>query len=170
MIFFAFMAVSTLVARFVDAARSRKARGWPQYMRWGMAGALLFFGLDHLLTPDRYIPMVPTIVPHPDLIVAFTGLCEIAGGIGLLLPRVRKLAGIMLALYFVCVFPANVKNALDGLSVDGLPSAQWYYWIRLLFQPLAVWWALFAAEVIRHDPLLPRPPQERPGELNNASS
>jgi uncharacterized membrane protein len=42
----------------------------------------------------------------------------------------------MLAIYFVCVFPANIKNAIEGLSVQGLPGANWYYWMRLLFQPL----------------------------------
>ena len=65
-----------------------------------------------------------------------------------IVPATRRLAGIMLAIYFVCVFPANIKNAVEGLSVDGLPSAQWYYWLRLLFQPVAIWWALRASEVI----------------------
>ncbi len=54
----------------------------------------------------------------------------------------------MLAIYFVCVFPANIKNAVEGVVVEGLPTASWYYWVRLLFQPLAFWWALRASEVI----------------------
>ena len=73
---------------------------------------------------------------------------EIAGGIGLLLPELRRLAGAMLALYFVAVFPANLHNALNGLAVEGLPQAQWYYWVRLAFQPCAVWWALYCAQLI----------------------
>jgi uncharacterized membrane protein len=67
----------------------------------------------------------------------------------LLVPRLRRLAGAMLALYFVAVFPANIHNALNGLSVDGLPQSGWYYWVRLPFQPLAIWWALYSAELIR---------------------
>jgi uncharacterized membrane protein len=47
------------------------------------------------------------------------------------------------------VFPANVHNALSGLAVDGLPQASWYYWLRLPFQPLAIWWAVFSAQLIR---------------------
>ncbi len=47
------------------------------------------------------------------------------------------------------VFPANVHNALNGLAVEWLPQAAWYYWLRLPFQPLAIWWALFSAELIR---------------------
>ena len=77
------------------------------------------------------------------------GLAEIAGAIGLMLPRWRRLAGAMLAIYFVAVFPANIHNALNGLAVDGLPQAQWYYWARLPLQPLAVWWALYAVDLVR---------------------
>jgi uncharacterized membrane protein len=54
----------------------------------------------------------------------------------------------MLAIYFLCVFPANIKNAIEGLAVEGLPSAGWYYWVRLLFQPLVIWWALYASAII----------------------
>ena len=78
----------------------------------------------------------------------FFGLAEIAGAIGLLVPRLRRPAGLMLAIYFVAVFPANVHNALNGLAVDGLPQASWYYWAHLPFQPLAIWWALYAAQII----------------------
>jgi uncharacterized membrane protein len=117
-------------------------------MRVALSLALLFFGTDHIINVWRYLPMMPDFVPIPDDVVVFTGLCEIAGATGLLVPRVRSLAGIMLAIYFAAVFPANIKNAIDGLSVDGLPGGGWYYWVRLLFQPLAIWWSLYAAEVI----------------------
>src|SRR5690606_18253394 len=50
--------------------------------------------------------------------------------------------------YFIAVFPANVHNALQGLNVQGLPASDWYYWVRLGFQPLAVWWALFCSGLI----------------------
>jgi len=73
---------------------------------------------------------------------------EIAGAAGVQVARLRRLAGVLLAVYFVCVFPANIKNAVEGLSVTGLPSAAWYYWIRLAFQPLAIWWALTASGVL----------------------
>jgi uncharacterized membrane protein len=93
--------------------------------------------------------MLPDVVPWKPETVLFTGLCEIAGGLGLLVPRLRRLAGVMLAIYFVCVFPANIQNALNGgAGLVGLPAAPWYYWVRLAFQPLVIWWALRAAEVI----------------------
>jgi uncharacterized membrane protein len=93
--------------------------------------------------------MMPPWIPLHRELVFFTGAAELAGGAGLLIPRLRKLAGALLALYFVAVFPANIHNAMNGLAVEGLPTATWYYWLRLPFQPLAIWWALYSAELIR---------------------
>lgn len=143
MIFFILLVVLTAAAAAVQGARS-----WPARMRLAMALALFLVGSDHWVNPQRYLPMMPPWIPlHLELIL-FTGAAEIAGGIGLLVPRLRRLAGAMLALYFVAVFPANLHNALNGLVVEGLPHAPWYYRLRLAFQPLAVWWALYSAELI----------------------
>jgi len=148
MLFFVLMAVVTGLAALGGRAGIPGLGDWPARMRWGMAVALVFAGIDHLLTPGRYLPMMPAFVPHPLEVVYFTGLCELAGALGLLVPRLRRTAAIALAVYFVCVFPANIKNAVEGLSVDGLPTASWYYWIRLAFQPLVIWWALACGGVI----------------------
>ena len=149
MFFFALVGVATLVAIALGALKVLAVHDWKTAMRWGLAAGLTFTGLDHLVTPDRYLPMMPDFVPMHLEVVLFTGLCELAGAAGLLIPRLRRLAAIMLAVYFVCVFPANIKNALEGLNVAGLPGAAWYYWLRLPFQPLIIWWALFAGEIIR---------------------
>ncbi|MEX0591358.1 MAG: DoxX family protein [Xanthobacteraceae bacterium] len=148
MLFFALIGALTLLAALAARLGVPGLDDWRACMRWGLAIALVFTGVDHLLLPVRYLPMLPDFVPYPNEIVALTGLCEIAGAFGLLIPRLRKLAGVMLAIYLVAVFPANIKNAIEGLSVEGLPSANWYYWARLPFQPLAVWWSLYAAAVV----------------------
>jgi uncharacterized membrane protein len=142
MLFFALLLVLTLLA--VPLSRT-----WPARMRLAMALALLFVGSDHWINPQRYLPMMPSWIPLHLELVLFTGAAEIAGGIGLLWAKTRRLAGLMLAVYFVAVFPANIHNALNGLAVEGLPQASWYYWLRLPFQPLALWWALFSAQRIR---------------------
>ena len=77
-----------------------------------------------------------------------TGVCEVAGAIGLLIPRTRRAAGAALALYAVCVYPANIYHALAHKHVAPLPDSWWYHGPRLLFQPVLVWWALFAGGVI----------------------
>lgn len=113
--------------------------------------ALFYFGAGvlHLTAPDPFLLITPEWVPYPLAIIILTGLCEIAGSIGLLIPRLRKAAGIMLALYAVCVFPANIKHALDHIVVPGLPQGWWYHGPRLVFQPVLIWWALFCTGVIR---------------------
>jgi uncharacterized membrane protein len=74
-------------------------------------------------------------VPFGRAVVLATGLCEIAGSIALISTRLRRLAGIMLALYAVCVFPANVKHALDGIHLPPTPDSWWYHGPRLALQP-----------------------------------
>jgi uncharacterized membrane protein len=82
-------------------------------------------GVVHLVSPDLIVPIVPAWVPRPREAVLVTGICEIAGAIGLLIPRLRPFAGIMLALYAACVFPANVKHAVESLEIAGLPTGWW---------------------------------------------
>jgi uncharacterized membrane protein len=94
--------------------------------RWLLAVCYAVAGYLHLHSPGAFLPIVPDWVPLPRATVLATGGCELAGALGLLIPRVRRAAAIGLALYAVCVFPANIKHA----------------------QPVIVWWALWAGEVI----------------------
>jgi uncharacterized membrane protein len=109
----------------------------------------LIAGALHLAMPNTFLVIVPDWVPRPALVVALTGLCELAGGIGLLVPRLRHAAGIALALYAVCVFPANIKHALLDVPAGGVVLGWWYHAPRLACQPVLVWWALFAGGVVR---------------------
>lgn len=117
-------------------------------MRWMMAAFYLAAGFVHLDAAPAFLPIVPDWVPAPQAVILATGLCEIAGAVGLLTRRWRWWAGVMLALYAVCVFPANIKHAVEGIQVPQLPSSWWYHAPRLAAQPIVVWWALFCARVI----------------------
>lgn len=101
-------------------------------------------GLLHLVSPEAFLPIMPVGVPWPREVVLATGVCELLGAAGLLVPRLRRLSGLMLALYAVCVFPANIRHAVEGIPVTGLPSGWWYHAPRLALQPLLVWGTLFA--------------------------
>jgi uncharacterized membrane protein len=117
-------------------------------MRWAMAASYFVAGIFHLVAPDKFLPIVPDFVPLPREVVLATGVCEIAGSLALLTTRWRRLAGVMLALYAVSVFPANIKHAIDGIHVPPIPDSWWYHGPRLLMQPVLVWWAVFCAEVV----------------------
>ena len=103
----------------------------------------------HLAAPDSFLPIVPGWVPAPREVVLITGGCEIAGAIGLLTRHFRVWAGIALAAYAICVFPANLKHAFYGVQVAGLPSSWWYHGPRLAMQPVLVWWALWVSGAVR---------------------
>lgn len=114
-------------------------------LRLVLGAAYLLAGVAHLRTPGPFLSITPAWVPEPELVIAATGVAEILGATALVaVPPLRRAAAICLALYAVCVYPANIKHALDAVSAHGA-SAWWpYHAPRLAFQPVIVWWALFA--------------------------
>lgn len=116
-------------------------------LRLLLVAAFAAAGYLHLTHPQPFLTITPAWVPRPRLVILATGWCEIAGAAGLLVPRLRWWAGALLALYAVCVYPANVKHALDYAHSGG--TIGWLYHVpRLLFQPVIVWWCLYAGAVI----------------------
>lgn len=124
--------------------------------RWVLAMAYLVAGVLHLAMPDVLLSIMPDWVPAPRSVILLTGLCEILGAIGLLTRKLRRAAGIGLALYAVCVFPANFKHAIDDLSGLQAGLGWWYHVPRLALQPVLVWWALHAGGVVDRWPLTSR--------------
>ena len=112
--------------------------------------ALAYFavGIIHLRSPDGFLPIVPDWVPSPREVVLATGVAEIAGAIGLMIPRLRRAAAWGLAAYAVCVFPANIKHAIEGVAISGQVLGWSYHAPRLAAQPVIVWWALWAGGII----------------------
>lgn len=111
--------------------------------------ALAYFavGVVHIKSPDGFLPIMPDFVPYPRDVVIWTGAAEIAGAIGLMIPRLRRAAAWGLAAYAVCVFPANIKHAVEGVVVSGTALGWGYHGPRLLAQPVIVWWALWAGGI-----------------------
>jgi len=85
---------------------------------------------------------MPARVPHAMGMVYFTGVCEILGGIGLLLPATRRAAAIALIVFFVVVLPANIRAAREKLTLGGRPVTPLVP--RIAMQVLFIgltWWA-----------------------------
>jgi uncharacterized membrane protein len=119
-----------------------------RWMRWAMAIFYFAAGALHLRNPGAFLPIMPDWVPAPREIILFTGACEVIGALALVTRSLRWWAGAMLALYAVCVFPANIKHAFYDLQLPGLPASWWYHAPRLALQPVIVWWALYCAQVV----------------------
>lgn len=103
-------------------------------------------GIFHLATPAPFLTITPVWVPFPAAIVALTGVAEIAGAVGLWSPRWERAAAIGLALYALCVWPANFNHMLIDLA---RPDANMlYHTIRLPLQIPLIWWTLWSGGVI----------------------
>jgi uncharacterized membrane protein len=118
---------------------------WRRRCRIGLAVFYTVAGILHVFLPAPFLSITPGWVPDAGDVIFLTGLCEIAGAIGLLMPPVRRFAGVALALYAVLVFPANIKHALDSLGGPLVSPWQWlYHGVRLPLQPVIIWLAGFA--------------------------
>lgn len=119
-------------------------------LRWLLGALYLVAAYFHLATPEPFLTIMPGWVPWPESVVTLTGLAEGCGALMLLQPRSREVrwaGGIGLALYAVCVFPANITHfALDMAKPDdGLGLA--YHVPRMIAQPILVWLALWTGGV-----------------------
>lgn len=117
--------------------------------------SIIYFiaGVAHIRSPDGFLSITPDWVPYPEQVILWTGVAEIAGAIGLLIPdrlvpHLRYAAGIGLALYALCVYPANINHAINNIPLGGETASWLYHGPRLLFQPIFIWWALIAGNVI----------------------
>ncbi len=117
-------------------------------LRFILALAFAAAGVMHLMVPDSFVRITPDWVPFPRSVILVTGVLEIIGACALLTRRYRAAAGTALALYALCVWPANIKQAFEGIVVPPLPDSWWYHGPRLAFQPVIIWAALYGGQVI----------------------
>ena len=110
------------------------------------AAAVLYVaaGSLHFLAPDTYLKIMPPYVPWPRQMVYLSGAAEIAGGFGLIVPRVRRAAAWGLVLLLIAVFPANVYMAQNHIQVGEHAIPQVLLWLRLPVQALLIWWVLWS--------------------------
>jgi uncharacterized membrane protein len=116
-------------------------------LRFLLAAFYYLAGARHLTIPGDFAAMIPWL-PAPHAVVIFTGWCELLGATGLLIPRLRKFTGVMLAIYAVCVYPANIYQAFAHVPLHGQVVGWSYHAPRLALQPVLVWWPLFCVKVI----------------------
>ncbi len=117
-------------------------------MRWAIAVFYVAAGIAHLIAPDKLLSITPGWVPFPMQVVLFTGVFEILASLALVTKPLRWWAGVAMAIYALCVWPANFKHAMDAIDLPYVSSSWLYHGPRLAFQPVIIWWALYCAHVI----------------------
>jgi uncharacterized membrane protein len=112
--------------------------------RWTMAGAMVGVGTLHLVVPKPFVDIVPKILPAPLELVYISGVAEILGGLGLLIPTLRRAAGWGLVALYIAVFPANVNMAINNMPLNGEHHPR-LLWARLPLQAVLIAWALWCS-------------------------
>jgi uncharacterized membrane protein len=138
---------------------------WRAAGRGALAIMFLFTGSSHFTGMKHdFAAMIPEPLPDGLWVIYLTGVFEIAGAIGLLVPRARRISGLCLVLLLVAMFPANVNAALNGITLGGNEPAS--LWLRTPMQALyvaMVWWTSVKRDAERHGrPHAPTLGDERP--------
>ncbi|WP_156253180.1 DoxX family protein [Pseudactinotalea terrae] len=107
------LVIVTLLARGLGALGVEYVATWPDAVAVGMAAMFALTASAHWTQPrrDGLIAIVPPALPRPDLLVTATGVLEIAGAVGLLIPATRTVAAVCLGFLLLAMFPANVRAA-----------------------------------------------------------
>ena len=137
------LVVAGLLARLIGQLGVAALRNWAAAVRVGLAVMFCFTAAAHFngMRADM-IAMVPPFVPNPEFMVTFTGVCEILGAIGLLIPRTRRIAAVALIVFLLAVLPANIHAAQAGVTLRGAPPTP--VAPRLALQALFIallWWS-----------------------------
>lgn len=120
---FLVLVISTLVLRLAGAAGVALLGGWTWCLRIGLVLMFLLTASAHWGKRRReLIAMVPRAFPRPDLLVSMTGVLEILGAVGLLIPAAAPVAAVCLAALLIGLFPANVRAARQHLTIGGRPA------------------------------------------------
>jgi uncharacterized membrane protein len=100
----------------------------------------VFAGAMHFVVPGSYERIVPPWLPNAKLLVQISGVAEVLGGLGVLIPAVRRAAGVGLIILLVAVFPANVEMLRLARAAGAPFFTEAALWLRLPLQPVLVWW------------------------------
>lgn len=134
--------VLTLVGRRLPRLRiapSKRAR----------VGLSLFFlvtASQHFINTQGMAAMIPPSLPYPIEIIYLTGIFELLGAIGVWIPNLVRLTGLLLILMLVAVLPANIYSAINRVDFGGHDAGAAYLLVRVPFQLFVMWWTYFATE------------------------
>ena len=115
-----------------------------------LAALYAFAGYMHIVRPDPFLSIMPSPIPLPEAIVFWTGIAEILGAIAIIQPfhlRLRQTGGISLALYALCVWPANINHFILDMAREDGGLGLAYHVPRMFAQPVIIWLALWVGDI-----------------------
>ncbi|MDV7699243.1 hypothetical protein N6B72_20170 [Chryseobacterium soli] len=113
----------------------------------GMAVFIIFTGLSHFKFQKGMAMMIPDFMPAKMFWVYATGFIEIAAGIGLMIPSIREITAILLIIFFLLVFVANINSSKKNINIfkgdyTG-PGMAYLYKERIPMQIILIAWTWY---------------------------
>ncbi|WP_426478994.1 DoxX family protein [Chryseobacterium sp. CBSDS_008] len=113
----------------------------------GMAVFIIFTGFSHFKFQKGMAMMIPEFIPARMFWVYCTGVLEIAAGIGLMIPAARELTAILLIIFYVLVFIANINSARKKINIFKAdytgPGMKYLYTQRIPMQVILIVWTWY---------------------------
>jgi len=105
-------------------------------------------GIAHFVLSDFFIKAMPSYLEYHRELVAISGVFEVVGAIGILIPKVRLISAYGLITLCIAVFPANLNMALHPEQFSSIPAV--LLWLRLPLQVLLIWFIVWAIKPKKH--------------------
>lgn len=100
-------------------------------------------GINHFISPEAYLPLIPPYLPWPEFLNILSGVLEILFGAGLLTKKYRRISAYGIIFLLIAFIPAHIHHIqMDGCVSDRICIPLWAAWVRLMvLQPLLILWA-----------------------------
>jgi uncharacterized membrane protein len=111
-----------------------------------MIAVYLAAGINHFRVPEFYFPIIPDYMGHKPLLNMLSGIAEIVGAIGLMIPATRKWAAFGIVSMLIAFLPTHIYMITDAdkIALHGMDLPVWAAWVRLVvIQPILIAWAWF---------------------------
>ena len=98
----------------------------------------VLIGIEHFREPQKFVDIVPKYMPFALFLVYLTGVMEITGGLGIIYPDTRILAGRFMVLFLLAVYPANFHMWINDVPYNGNRLTTQGHLVRLFVQFLLI--------------------------------
>jgi uncharacterized membrane protein len=114
--------------------------------RVGLSLFFIFTSIGHFIRTEEMAAMLPSSIPYRIELIYITGVLEFLGAVGIWIPRLVRLTGLLLILMLIGLLPANIYSAINRVDFGGHGAGPAYLLVRIPFQLFAIWWTYFATE------------------------
>jgi uncharacterized membrane protein len=120
--------------------------GSPKRARVGLSLFFLFTSIGHFIRTEAMAEMLPPSLPYRTGLIYLTGILELLGAVGVWIPGLTRLTGLLLILMLIGILPSNIYSAINRVDFGGHGAGPAYLLIRIPFQLFVIWWTYLSTE------------------------